>query len=183
MYKVWCVTKYSLAFGQSCLNHFLLYRRWFIETIRCSQRSVGTSERWVWRHIGFSNRDYLLTILILHDDITDIKRDNEKIHKSLSLQMQVCRQEIVEHVRHLKNSVTRMVSMSTNGTHSKDDKENDLSNHHDLMDDDSSNDDDDDDFHRWWNAANKRGDSWSCSISSNAFLNKPRTIVISFFSG
>lgn len=62
--------------------------------------------------------------------------------------MQVCRQEIVEHVRHLKNSVTRMVSMSTNGTHSKDDKENDLSNHHDLMDDDSSNDDDDDDFHR-----------------------------------
>lgn len=62
--------------------------------------------------------------------------------------MQVCRQEIVEHVRHLKNSVTRMVSMSTNGMHSKDDKENGLSNHQNLMDEESSNDDEDNEFHR-----------------------------------
>lgn len=88
-------------------------------------------------------------VLIFHYGNTEIKRDNEKIHKSLSLQMQVCRQEIVEHVRHLKNSVTRMVSMSTNGMHSKDDKENGLSNHQNLMDEESSNDDEDNEFHRW----------------------------------
>lgn len=65
--------------------------------------------------------------------------------------MQVCRQEIVEHVRDLKNSVTRMVTMSTNGVHHKDDNENNVSDHHNGMDDESSHidyDDDDEEYHR-----------------------------------
>lgn len=71
--------------------------------------------------------------------------------------MQVCRQEIVEHVRDLKNSVTRMVTMSTNGVHHKDGNENDVSDHHNGMNDDSSHgDDDDEEFHRWENAATER---------------------------
>lgn len=62
--------------------------------------------------------------------------------------MQMCRQEIVHHVRDLKNSVIRMVTVPTNGTHHKDDNENDLSVHDDVMDDDGAHIDEDDDAFR-----------------------------------
>lgn len=62
--------------------------------------------------------------------------------------MQMCRQEIVEHVRELRNSVTRMVAMSSNGVNHKDANENDLFGHRDIMDEDSSHDADDDEFLR-----------------------------------
>lgn len=62
--------------------------------------------------------------------------------------MQVCRQEIVEHVRDLKNSVIRMNAHSTNGTHHNVGDENDLSDHHDLMEDGASHPNGDDEFLR-----------------------------------
>lgn len=90
-------------------------------------------------------------ISFLRFDSTEIKRDNDKIHKSLSLQMQMCRQEIIEHVRDLKNSVIRMVGHSTNGTHHKAHNGNDLLDDHDFMDDAN----DDVEFRRWQNAREK----------------------------
>lgn len=96
-----------------------------------------------------------------HHYNTEIKRDNDKIHKSLTLQMQMCRQEIVEHVRQLKTSVIRLVNRSTNGAHHKVDNDNDLPDRLDVMDEDNASQaNDDDEFHRWSNAV-------ICGRSSN----------------
>lgn len=60
--------------------------------------------------------------------------------------MQMCRQEIEQHVRELKNSVTRLVAMTTNGTLNKD--TNEMVDNHDVMDEDCLPDDYNE-FDRW----------------------------------
>ncbi|XP_031631284.1 uncharacterized protein LOC116345758 isoform X2 [Contarinia nasturtii] len=48
--------------------------------------------------------------------LTELKKKNNEIHKTVRLELQICRQEIIEEVQQLKQSFTRMTDMIRHDT-------------------------------------------------------------------
>lgn len=88
-------------------------------------------------------------------NLPEMKKKNNEIHKSVMLELQICRQEIIAEIEHLRNSFTRMTDLlhrNINNNHQNmgilefmdDDNETE-----EASDSDTSNDDDfPDDFLR-----------------------------------